>query len=378
MNDYWLKIKEWNKQNKTWFWGGIGGVIITLIITVAITVYSNSGKQKTSVSGSKKNTFNDLKSTSGDVNIITGDGNKINKTVIQGIPHQDYIRLAKELGVTENAVKNFFKIIKQKEVPKEDWDATLRQIAKRHKKFQSKYKALWENERIQKNIPTINHNKYKNNFPKLIQYVVKNEKNGEIIGKLSLGVEQLNKQYKLAVIKNMKCLYKNNDSMQSIFDNNINLTSNMLIQDYPKLILYETRAYPRTGSDNQKILYKYYNSDDIYQIDISNNYNVFDLSTSLLFFSNTLLYSTEIENYKFNFIFLKSFRLLEVKNISTNKQVSFKGKNYSSIELSIQTIAEEEVLKLFILKYKPDHYFPLKIVINLEKYLSLHARKMMF
>jgi len=40
MNDYWSKIKEWNKQNKTWFWGGIGGVIITLIITVAITVYS--------------------------------------------------------------------------------------------------------------------------------------------------------------------------------------------------------------------------------------------------------------------------------------------------------------------------------------------------
>jgi len=30
MNDYWNKIKEWNKQNKTWFWGGIGGVIITI------------------------------------------------------------------------------------------------------------------------------------------------------------------------------------------------------------------------------------------------------------------------------------------------------------------------------------------------------------
>ena len=70
------------KQNKTWFWGGIG-VIITLIITVAITIYSNSGKQNTSpstiknnninVSGNNNNTFNDLKSISGDVNIITGN-----------------------------------------------------------------------------------------------------------------------------------------------------------------------------------------------------------------------------------------------------------------------------------------------------------------
>jgi len=150
MSDYWNKIKEWNEQNKTWFWGGIGGVIVTLIVTVAITIYSNSGKQKTSpstiknnnitVSGSNNNTFNDLKSTSGDVNIITGNGNKINKTVIKGIPHQEYIRLAKELGVTENAVKNFFKIIEQKEVPKEDWDFTLRQIATRHKELLSRLK----------------------------------------------------------------------------------------------------------------------------------------------------------------------------------------------------------------------------------------------
>jgi len=112
INDYWLKIKNWNRQNKTWFWGGIGGVIITLIITVAITVYSNSDKQKTSpstiknnnltVSGSNNNTFNDLKSTSGDVSIITGNGNKINKTVnktvIQGIHQEQYLNLAKDFS----------------------------------------------------------------------------------------------------------------------------------------------------------------------------------------------------------------------------------------------------------------------------------------
>jgi len=77
----------------------------------------------------------------GDVN-ITGKGDiNVNKTIVnKGIPPEEYLRLAKEHGVTENAVKNFFKIIEQKEVPKEDWDATLRQIAKRHKELQSRLK----------------------------------------------------------------------------------------------------------------------------------------------------------------------------------------------------------------------------------------------
>jgi tetratricopeptide (TPR) repeat protein len=58
--------------------------------------------------------------------------------IIQGIPPDEYQRLSKDLGVTENAVKNFFKIIEQKEVPKEDWDFTLRQIATRHKELLSR------------------------------------------------------------------------------------------------------------------------------------------------------------------------------------------------------------------------------------------------
>ena len=60
------------------------------------------------------------------------------KVIIQGIPHEQYLNLAKDLGVTENAVKNFFKIIEQKELPKEDWDFTLRQIATRHKELLSR------------------------------------------------------------------------------------------------------------------------------------------------------------------------------------------------------------------------------------------------
>ena len=80
-NKYWIKIKNLNKQNKTWFWGGIGGVIFSLIVTVSMTIYSNSGKQNPSpIKNNTKNTFNDLKTISGDININIGNGN-INKTV---------------------------------------------------------------------------------------------------------------------------------------------------------------------------------------------------------------------------------------------------------------------------------------------------------
>ena len=84
--------------------------------------------------------FRDKEDLSKEVAVVISNHLNKNKSIIQGIPHQEYIRLAKELGVTENAVKNFFKIIEQKEVPKEDWDFTLRQIATRHKELQSRLK----------------------------------------------------------------------------------------------------------------------------------------------------------------------------------------------------------------------------------------------
>jgi len=54
---------------------------------------------------------------------------------VQGIPKEEYIRLSKEYCLTEYTIKNFFKIIDQKEVPKEDWEITLRQISKNHKEL---------------------------------------------------------------------------------------------------------------------------------------------------------------------------------------------------------------------------------------------------
>jgi len=69
--NYWLKIKKWNIQNKKWFWGGIGGVIITLIITVFIKIYSGSS-----------NFISEKMLISGD-SFISGSGNiTIHRTII--------------------------------------------------------------------------------------------------------------------------------------------------------------------------------------------------------------------------------------------------------------------------------------------------------
>jgi len=81
----------------------------------------------------------DLKSK-GDT-YITGKGNiNITKIYIQGVKPEDYLQLAREFDITETAVKNFFKIIEQKQVPIENLDARFRQIATRHKELQSRLK----------------------------------------------------------------------------------------------------------------------------------------------------------------------------------------------------------------------------------------------
>ena len=49
-----------------------------------------------------------------------------------GIPPEEFKALSKELGVTQNALENFFKILKQQNIPYQDYDHTLRQIAERH------------------------------------------------------------------------------------------------------------------------------------------------------------------------------------------------------------------------------------------------------
>jgi len=79
-----------------------------------------------------KHTKQKINQKAGDKSILIAGDLKI------GIPHEQYLHLAKELGVTEIAIKNFFKIIEQKEVPKKDWDKKLRRIAEKHNELLSR------------------------------------------------------------------------------------------------------------------------------------------------------------------------------------------------------------------------------------------------
>ena len=64
---------------------------------------------------------------------VTHQYNAEHITTIQGVSEEQYQRLAEELGVTRSALRSFFKILEQQQVPSEDLDHTLRQIATSYK-----------------------------------------------------------------------------------------------------------------------------------------------------------------------------------------------------------------------------------------------------
>jgi len=64
----------------------------------------------------------------------------ITEKYIENIKPEEYLKLAKGFDVTETVVKNFFRILKKKQVPPEDLDSTFRKIVPRHKELQSRLK----------------------------------------------------------------------------------------------------------------------------------------------------------------------------------------------------------------------------------------------
>jgi tetratricopeptide (TPR) repeat protein len=62
--------------------------------------------------------------------------------ISQGISEDQYRRLTEELGVTRAALTSFFKMLEQQQVPPEDLDHTLRQIATSYKDLQIKLQSF--------------------------------------------------------------------------------------------------------------------------------------------------------------------------------------------------------------------------------------------
>jgi hypothetical protein len=58
------------------------------------------------------------------------------------VSEERFQRLAEELGVTRAALKNFFHILEQREVPPDELDSQLRAIAKRYHELLEKWKIL--------------------------------------------------------------------------------------------------------------------------------------------------------------------------------------------------------------------------------------------
>lgn len=53
-------------------------------------------------------------------------------TYINGISAEEFKALSEELGITQNALRNFLKILDEQVVPYQNYDHTLRLIAERY------------------------------------------------------------------------------------------------------------------------------------------------------------------------------------------------------------------------------------------------------
>jgi len=149
---------NWFKENKQWFFSGIGGVILTIVVTLFLTLKPTPNKNGISIGGNINSSGDTAIVENGNVNIdknISDSSAKVNvsghsygditvqgknSTIIYGIQPEKYANLANEYGVTKAAIKCFFKIMDKKHVSPEDLDNTFRQIAKRHKALQERLK----------------------------------------------------------------------------------------------------------------------------------------------------------------------------------------------------------------------------------------------
>ncbi|TFG37137.1 MAG: tetratricopeptide repeat protein [Desulfobacterales bacterium] len=132
----WL-LNDENRKLVTWLGGGLF-VIVSGLWT--FYTYFHTPSSQTSIPTAAPITTGDIHSN-GDT--LVGSGTIYKRTYnYSGVTD---IELAKQLGIAEAAVKNFFKILDQKHISIEEWDNTLRQLAERYKELQKRV-ALLESE----------------------------------------------------------------------------------------------------------------------------------------------------------------------------------------------------------------------------------------
>jgi tetratricopeptide (TPR) repeat protein len=103
-----------------------GGLVIVVVAAWQLYIYFYPAKS----SAPPTQVIEQHASNGGTAVIHTGEGD-----VYTGISPERFRALSGELGITQTALKNFFKIIQQENVPAEEYDSTLRKIAKTYKEL---------------------------------------------------------------------------------------------------------------------------------------------------------------------------------------------------------------------------------------------------
>jgi hypothetical protein len=103
--------------------------LMSLVMAASITPVSAADPQRVERAGRDSNM---IESSTGPAIIQN----------IQGIDPEEHRAIAKQLGVTEQALENFFAIIDQQQVPLKELDTKLREIAEQYKTLLSNVRAL--------------------------------------------------------------------------------------------------------------------------------------------------------------------------------------------------------------------------------------------
>ncbi len=125
-------LLHWYASKKTWVFSVIGTAVL-----MALIGYLLSQGPEPSGGVHVGGDLNINGADGGPAIIQTGEGT-VHITTTRGFSKEEFQSLSEELGVTKAALKSFFKILEQKQVPPEDLDSALREIARRYKAIDKK------------------------------------------------------------------------------------------------------------------------------------------------------------------------------------------------------------------------------------------------
>jgi hypothetical protein len=123
----------WLLANKEWVFSGVGVALLVGLLGWWFSEPTPAPAEESTLQGSV--------AIDGDMTgsaAVTGDHNVVTVTRIEGVAPETHQALAKQFGVTEGALTSFFKILERVQVPSEELDSTLREIATRYRELDQK------------------------------------------------------------------------------------------------------------------------------------------------------------------------------------------------------------------------------------------------